>query len=178
MRGYLSDGMTTTVFPTAIAGNTRDKNPSKGASEGQMIATVPTGSCIASETFRNGGLCTAAIIFVRPGRVREDPFGAAPHLGFCLLPANDRSQATGDFLRALIKVLGNVVQHLRPTMRCRSSPICRLASGFNGVPVSCFTGHRMWGSENLPPGFSRNLMWFGLQGGGAKDHFERKNEMS
>src|SRR2546427_1996603 len=51
--------MATTVFPTAMAGITRDKNPSKGASAGQTIPTVPIGSCIASVTLRNGGSCTA-----------------------------------------------------------------------------------------------------------------------
>src|SRR5712691_11716548 len=59
-----------TVFPADMAGITRERNPSSGASAGQITPTVPTGSFMASATLRNGGLCTAP----SDGAVHNPPF--------------------------------------------------------------------------------------------------------
>jgi hypothetical protein len=40
----------------ASSGNTRDKNPSRGASSGQTIPVVPMGSFMAMAIIRKGGL--------------------------------------------------------------------------------------------------------------------------
>src|SRR6266702_6855946 len=57
--GAGSDGTTTTVFPVATSGATRETKPSSGWSAGQATPTTPIGSFIARVTPRTGVWCTA-----------------------------------------------------------------------------------------------------------------------
>src|SRR3989442_9806137 len=50
--GWASDGIATTVFPTATAGATSETNPSSGSSSGAATPTTPIGSFLASVTPR------------------------------------------------------------------------------------------------------------------------------
>ena len=59
MSGHGSDGTTTTRFPNATGGITVEMNPSSGAWSGHTTPITPTGSRIASVTFRIGVRCTS-----------------------------------------------------------------------------------------------------------------------
>src|SRR3989442_11353841 len=48
--GWASDGIATTVFPTATAGATSETKPSSGSSSAAAMPTTPIGSFIASGT--------------------------------------------------------------------------------------------------------------------------------
>ena len=54
IKGYFSEGTTTTLLPLIIAGITVEINASKGYSSGNIIPNVPIASGIANVTFLNG----------------------------------------------------------------------------------------------------------------------------
>src|SRR3989442_483605 len=76
--GWASDGIATTVFPTAMAGATSETNPSSGSSSGAAMPSTPIGSFISSEapTVRRHDRAGRGPVGARPGPADEHLVGA------------------------------------------------------------------------------------------------------
>ncbi len=73
-----------------------------------------------------------AIVFIGPGGVRKNAFDAEADFRFRLLFSDNGGQARSDFLAALGKIFGDVVEHLRAIVRGGFAPGFGFADGWPG----------------------------------------------